>query len=338
MEGTEHPDFRALFEQALSAVVITDDEGHLLEANPAAARLLGVPREDLKGRRADEFVAPGYDAEGRRARLHRDGSQVGVIRIRRPDGSTRDAHYTATAGFEPGKNMSILQDVTERLALERELSSALDRERALRTKILDAQEQERRRIALDLHDDIVQVLTALQLRIGLLERAGVDEAVVGGLEGQIADAIVRARHLMFSMHPRMLDEAEVGDVLAVLVDGWTEMPATTFDDQVSASLPEDTRYALFRIAREALSNIRRHAGATHAAVRVALDGDAVEMTISDDGRGCDLFSAGELHVGVASMRERAQTLGGTFDLESAPGLGTRVCVRLPLERRLVRAS
>lgn len=118
----------ALFESAIDAMIVTDDEGHIVEANPAATDLFGLPREQLLGRTAEEFAERGVDVPKMRERFIRQGKMSGEFRLVRPDGKARELDFRATASFLPGRHLSVLRDVTDKKRLEERLRHTLKME------------------------------------------------------------------------------------------------------------------------------------------------------------------------------------------------------------------
>ncbi len=215
----------------------------------------------------------------------------------------------------------------------REMLARLEAERrAAAEAALAAQERERARIALDLHDEVNQALTGLLLRIGTLRRKVDDPRLVAELDaiGKVASAAMEellgiARRL----RPSTLDDLGLEAALEALAEevGDESGTAVAFEAEGDfEGLGADVQLVAYRVAQEALSNVVQHAEARHARVRLLRAGAGLELRIADDGRG---FATGN-HVealGIAGMRERALLSGGTLTVESEPGAGTRVTLR-----------
>ncbi|WP_448622120.1 sensor histidine kinase [Geodermatophilus sp. URMC 65] len=214
------------------------------------------------------------------------------------------------------------------------------RQRALSERLVEAQDDERARIAADVHDDSIQALAAVDLRLGALrnrlrdrvpeEAAGV-EIVMHAVHG----ASVRLRHLLFELETPVLD--------ASLTEGLRDAAAQVFEDgdvawsveeRGQAPLPQQVRVSAYRIAREAMVNARKHAGARHVTVTVDATGRGVQVQVVDDGRGIDHTASarsGRRHSGVVAMRDRALASGGWWRSEPGPGgTGTAVSFFLPV--------
>jgi signal transduction histidine kinase len=207
-----------------------------------------------------------------------------------------------------------------------------------RERLVSAREEERRRLRRDLHDGLGSQLAALNLQAGAL-RSLIEtdpeaaRAEVAELRAQLKGAITSIRTLVHSLRPPALDELGLSVALRerarqFQADGLvvvTELPETTPD------LPAAVEVAVYRIVEEALTNVAKHARARRCVVRLDFAGE-VRLSISDDGVGID--PRAPAGVGLVSMRERAEELGGVCQLEPAPGGGTRVGVRLPCAREL----
>jgi signal transduction histidine kinase len=214
------------------------------------------------------------------------------------------------------------------------------RQRALSERLVEAQDDERARIAADVHDDSIQALAAVDLRLGALrnrlrERAPDEVAGVETVMDAVHGASVRLRSLLFELETPVLD--------ASLTDGLRDAAAQVFEDgdttwsvdeRGRAPLPQQVRVSAYRIAREAMVNARKHARARHVAVTVDATGRGVEVHVVDDGVGVDHAASarsGRRHSGVVAMRDRALASGGWWRSVPGPGgAGTAVSFALPV--------
>ncbi|MBI2917387.1 MAG: sensor histidine kinase [Chloroflexi bacterium] len=199
-----------------------------------------------------------------------------------------------------------------------------------------AQEEERRRIARDLHDDTIQGLVSVSRRLEALEGQAAPPVA-----GEVREVRQRTQALLdgvrrFSRHLRPPVVDDLGLVPAI--EGLASQQRVPAEVRVVGSprrLPSEVEVALFRIAQEALSNVEKHSGASRATVRVAFNGTSVSLAVSDDGCG---FSApqhvgglaGDGRLGLLGMQERAELIGGAFRISSTPGQGTTVTVEVPM--------
>jgi two-component system, NarL family, sensor histidine kinase UhpB len=220
-----------------------------------------------------------------------------------------------------------------------------DQVRNLSGALIRAQEDERQRIARELHDDTGQVLTLLLIRLKLLESQPGAEAVqpqIAELRGLIASAIDQVRRLALNLRPPTIDQLGLLPALRTLVATFTESTGV----HVSLDLPREPialarerTLAVYRVVQEALTNAAKHANAQHISMVVRREGDWLVAMVRDDGRGYlpDAFigrhrqSSGGAGVGLFGMEERARLAGGNLSLQSAPGRGASVTLRVPLE-------
>jgi PAS domain S-box-containing protein len=251
-------------------------------------------------------------------------------------------------------HQGILVDITEAVRMRAELRSRLEElrhldeeRRSLLARLVLAQEEERRRIASNIHDDPLQKITAAAMRLDMLvadQPALAKDEKIDRLVDSLRVSIASLRHLMFEVQPYSLERD--GD-LDLALRTLTELEASA--DQATryelewnarSTLPSETATVLYRIAQEAVVNARKHAGATHVTISVVDRGQSVCLRIDDDGVG---FSSEFLggsppgHLGLTAMRERAEMVGGTFAIRSTPGTGTSVEVRLPVNGAATRA-
>jgi signal transduction histidine kinase len=243
----------------------------------------------------------------------------------------------ATGERGPGADDAHLRLLNERLydAVEN-----LERLQAERETLLDqlgaTRIEERQRLAVDLHDDVVQVLAAVGMRLDLLERKLENtplEDHVGPVRSAVGDAISRIREMIADLRPaEIAAEGLAATITRQLTDVFAGETGFDVDSRLEHDPPLDTAVAMFRIACEAAVNAHRHGNARHVDIRLAReDGEAV-VRVQDDGTGFDpaVVEARSGHVGLAGMRERTEAAGGTITIESAPGSGCTVEARIPL--------
>jgi PAS domain S-box-containing protein len=239
----------------------------------------------------------------------------------------------------------IMLDITAQKEAEEKLLWSLDvlrktihQRRALAQRLESAQEEERRRIAQDIHDDPIRVMSALDLRLRMLaEQPGrITPGALEELQAIVAASVERLRSLLFELWPTALEHDGLAASLrlylghtAALV-GWT----TELIDELGTEPPTEVRSVLYRIAQEAVVNARKHAGAHTVRLSLAEAGDGIVVRISDDGVGFDPSEAAgprRGHLGLSTMAERAELLGGWCRITSAPGSGTTVESWLPAD-------
>lgn len=215
----------------------------------------------------------------------------------------------------------------------------------LSRRILQAQEDERQRVARELHDEAAQALTSLLVRLRLLERARTPEeaqARVGELRELTAAALDEVRRVALDLRPKILDDLGLVAALGWRVDefnGANAAQATLRVEGIEHRLPHTLELVFYRVAQEALNNAARHANATSVQMTLALCNGALSLEVADDGAGFNPQSApnggGERHsgLGLLGIRERMGMIGGQAVIESTPGRGTRLLVSAPVEDR-----
>lgn len=240
-------------------------------------------------------------------------------------------------------NRSLEALVRERTAalssVNADLLDAKLRARELSSQLIAAQEEERRHIARELHDDTGQSLSVMRMHLSDLQRGG------AGAMARLPDciaivdaAIARIRAMALSLRPTMLDDLGLADALQWALEhqakaaGWrTELQA----DDIPVAVPPDVQTACFRIAQEALANAARHAGASEMTLGLRMVGSDLELSVGDNGSGFDLEryrspQERKKHFGLMTMTERAGLAGGTLAIDTAPGSGTRIRASFPV--------
>ncbi len=322
--------YRNVVEQAAEGIFLLDLESlRMLEANAALAATLGYAPEELRGMSFYDISAHERESVDRNVeRVVREGRlSLGLRQYRRKDGGLVDVEISiSTVPYGDRRVMCVVaHDVTERNRAERALQ--------------DVREAERNRIARELHDSILQDIVYALQEIQVLQVTsanGGDPALQ-----ESADALRRSveglRGAIFELRLKETMERSFVSSLKNLVDLNRRMARGRYEldlvvrDGVPRSLPEGYGQELVRIVQEALTNVRRHAAASHVRVELGVEGDALYAEVRDDGSG---FDPGESQTGIGqySMRQRALDLGGEVEVESGPSRGTRVLFRVPLSR------
>ncbi|MGH7233763.1 MAG: sensor histidine kinase, partial [Nitrospiraceae bacterium] len=235
----------------------------------------------------------------------------------------------------------------ERKRAEEALQGAHERLQALSRQLMHVQEQERRQLARDLHDEIGQALTAVKMNLQTLQRGGGTSGIAPPLEdsiGIIDGMLQHVRDLSLDLRPSLLDDLGLVSAVKWYVSrqaeraGWT---AEVMAEESLSRLPADMAVACYRVVQEAVTNAMRHAKASRISVSLQRRDRELEIVIHDDGVG---FNASEAHMravrgqslGLVGMEERIRILEGRLTIDSDPGQGTRVTVRIPLREDIVR--
>jgi signal transduction histidine kinase len=223
--------------------------------------------------------------------------------------------------------------------LEKTTASKSDLER-LAGRLITSQEDERRRVARELHDDLSQRLAALAIEAGRLEQLaeGVNEELRAGfarVKKQVAALSDDVHGISRGLHPAMLEDLGLETAIEVEARAFFERggaPVELEAGSMPSALSADAKLALYRIVQESLRNVQKYADADSVHISLFQDGEAVALRIRDDGRGFDRASKGfRPGLGLASMEERVRLLGGTLRVESSPGKGTLIEVKIPAD-------
>lgn len=346
-----HETYRHLVEGIPAVLYIdaNDETPTNIYTSPQVEAMLGFPVDRWR----DENLWAARIHEGDRERVeraHRESMQSGrpfhvEYRLIAADGRevwVRDeAVLVADAEGRPLFWRGIVSDISATKGTEDKLRRSLevlrttmeDRQRLLQ-RLEEAQEEERRRIAADIHDDTIQVMSAADIRAQSLAQRLEDpdlRAEADELREVIRASVERMRQLVFELRPPVLDqEGLVAALRAYAADG---VPPAQIVDRLRFEPPPETRATVFRIAQEAIANARKHARASAISVALVDEVGGISVTVSDDGRGFDAAapgSRGRGHIGLLTMVERAELAGGRCSVESTPGAGTTVTVWLPV--------
>lgn len=234
--------------------------------------------------------------------------------------------------------IGLLIERTSRRRAEKVLRSSQSELRALTSRLLQAQESERRRIARELHDDLNQVLALIAIELDLLaqsppEPGSTYDNRVRGLSGRVKQLSSAVHDLSHQLHPAKLEQLGLVAALRGLCCELAQAHGLSIEFAaagVPASIPGETALCLYRITQEALRNIIKHSGAPHARVELCGSPDAITLKISDDGAGFDpVGSDGNPGLGLVSMRERLRLVGGQIAIDARPAGGVRIDVRIP---------
>jgi PAS domain S-box-containing protein len=325
----------AIVESSDDAIIGKSLDGTIVSWNRGAERMYGYSAAEAVGQPISILFPAGvrehYFARMERLKRGEEIEPYETIRRRR-DGVEIDVLLRMSAIRDAAGAMvgfsTIARDVTQVKA-----QATLERELAERQAVLDhfvtAAEEERRRIAGDIHDDSIQAISAAGLRLQLLRRELDDPtqlALLGELEETIRLSISRLRHLLFELRPPTLDTEGLVPALRMYLEQTRAESPTRFglNARLRSEPPEQVRVIVYRIAQEALTNIRKHARAAKAEIRLEERDGGYLVRVSDNGCGFAVEETAALpgHLGLAGLRQRAELAGGWVRLESTPGVGT----------------
>jgi PAS domain S-box-containing protein len=345
--GAELQRFRALVEASSDFIAMAALDSSVLYVNPAGRAMVGLaPDADVTTTKIADYLTPeGLEAWTRveQPAIREQGQWEGESTLRDRKGGP--PIHVAIASFlmyddrhEPFALATVRRDITERIAQEDALRELVVQREALLARLVQAQAQERAEIARDVHDDTVQVLAAVDLRLGLLRRQ-LDQETPGlsDVLDPVADSVARAtnrlRALLFNLEPPDLAAGLAHALRSAADEIFRETPTRwAVDGEAEPATVDSTRSTAFRIAREAMINVRKHADAATVQVTVAGRHGGLEVSIADDGVGLGPgpVQSSSGHHGLTSMRDRADIAGGTWEIRVRPEGGTEVVFWLPI--------
>ena len=331
--------FRELFENAHDAIWLHDLDGNFITANKAAEKLSGYSMEELCKMNVKSFLSDESLNLARHIRSkllqNEPVEQPYEQRLIKKDGSEAVVQLATSLVFdrsEPAAFQHIARDITEQKRMQENLRFYLQ-------QVTKAQEEERKRISHELHDETVQALVVLSRQLDTLTSGdkGLPEDSRHRLEEiwkQTDDIIREVRRLSQDLRPAALDRLGLLPALEWLASEVTEYSGIVTKVNILGKqrrLPEEVELVLFRITQEALRNVWRHSQASKAEIKVEFEQSKTRITVSDNGEGFNLpDKIGDLardgKLGLAGMQERAQLVGGTLMVQSRPGGGTSISV------------
>jgi two-component system sensor histidine kinase UhpB len=333
--------FEAVFELMPNAIWIAEDE-RIVFVNRACGKLFAAPkRASLLGRSIASLLGPDSRAAVQAAmeRAAGTGESVTLVqeRIERLDGEVRDVEIALAPLPDHGKTtlQMVISDVTHLRREALEAQQARHELRGLSERLVEAREDERRRIARELHDELGQRLTALKLDLAsLAPGARVPRARSAHMLEMLDETVASVRRIAADLRPLMLDDLGFNDAIRWLARDTSQrmgIEVSVSLDEADPRLDERATTALYRMVQEALTNVVRHAHATTAHVDAHEHGGRLMLTVQDNGCGFPeqaTRKAGSF--GLMGMRERVFMLGGEVRIDNPPGGGARVTVILPL--------
>jgi len=334
--------YRDLFESAEDAIWVQNMDGEIIMANEACVKLTGYSRQELTGMNVKEFLSGEALQRAREVgrRLLRGEALDAPYeqRMTRKDGA--EAHLRLSASLitrdgQPKAYQLIAHDITEEKRMENNL-------RFYVRQVTEAQEEERKRIARELHDETAQELVAASRQLDSLisvpgEVPERDIKLLDGIRAQVDKTLEGVRRFSQDLRPSVIDDLGLLPALDWLVSDLEKQFAIGIGMAVlgpERRFSPEVELVLFRIAQEALRNVWKHSGASRAWLTVEFGNNKTTLAVTDNGKGfevprsvADLANVGKL--GLAGMEERARLVGGKLTLESEPGKGTTVTVEVP---------
>src|ERR1700722_3595971 len=320
LEGADLP-YHALVERMQQGAAMLDSRGCIVYCNLGLAQLLGVPRETAVGLALQDFIAQADRTKCQKLLQEtQGGSSEGEMLLHRGDNRQIAANFSFKLLSQDKSTTAVLiTDLTERKQ-QIELASRLQQ----------MQDDERRRIARELHDSVGQLLVAIGMNIAMVQSQAHKLDPLGAKavaeNAELVEQVSREiRTVSYLLHPPLLDVAGLISALRLYVDGFSERSQIKVDLHVPQDfprLPDTVEIAVFRMVQESLTNIHRHSGSLTATIRIHRDGERLVVHVQDNGKGiprekqAELTGSGHSGVGFAGMRERLTQLGGKLEIQS----------------------
>jgi PAS domain S-box-containing protein len=348
LQGAEHP-YRLLVETIEEGAATLSDDGTVLYSNKSFAAFFGVPLERFIGAPLQSFLS-GNDAEFLKTLIMgaKLASTRGEIRLHGKNGKSRTVRLTLSPNRELGVEAicAVATELTEIVDANQALRVTETSLRQLSARLLQLQDEERRRIARDLHDITGQKIAVLSMSLDRLARLTeqrkpeAKDSIKESREivSQIGEEI---RTLSYILHPPLLDECGLASAVHWYAEGFQKRSSIKLEVEVDADLPRlpaDAETTLFRVVQESLTNVHRYSGSSSAKIRISKSSGEVLLEVIDYGHGiksgtarAKLDGPAPLGVGIPGMRERLHQLGGELIVDFGTS-GTRVAATLPIRK------
>lgn len=341
LKSAEQP-YRVFVETMNEGAVTLRPDGTILYCNNRFGELLKQPIERIIGSSVYQFIAPTGKGDFESAFQNgREGSSIVEILLKGGDGQLTPVQLSLCPleSDEVPCICMVVMDLTERMRAEQKLRESEERLRYLSTQLLIAQENERKRIASEIHDSLGSSLAAIKFRMEqVLQKDGIGDP--GNIIASIQKAIEESRRIQMVLRPSSLDDLGILPTLNWFCREFQETyPSIHIKTQINIeekNVPDHLKTVIYRICQEAFNNIAKHSKARLATLSLRKT-DQIELAIEDDGQGFDLeeklFAENpDRGLGLTSMRERAELSSGSFVVESIQGSGTTIRVSWPVER------
>jgi PAS domain S-box-containing protein len=344
---------RGILDSAMDAIITVDEHQHIVLFNHAAEEVFGCPRdqaigaplawfipERFRGRHTEDIKRFGDTHSGSRRMGGGVGARV-VMGLRR-NGEEFPIEASISQNSQGGQRFYtvILRDVTERAKAEEALRRSREELRQFSIAANTLREQEKSRVARELHDELGQSLTALKIDVGWLKerlasQGGEVAAKLASMQVMLDGTVGSARRISADLRPLMLDDLGLVAACDWLASNFGERTGVNCELTMGGDdldLPDPYATAVFRVLQESLTNIAKHAEATQVEATLDRDGDEVTLTVRDNGKGFDPGAPRKPNsFGLLGLRERAYLLGGEATIESMPGKGTTIQMQIHIE-------
>jgi len=338
---------RALFEAAAQAIFVVDRKGHIVMMNPATEKMLGYEESELLGQAVEVLVPEALRGGhvGHRSGYFRNPQTRPMghgldLQARAKDGTILDVEISLSYIQSAGETLAVafMSDISKRKGDEQAIRRQREDLRTLAGRLMTAQDDERRRIARDLHDDLSQKLAYLAMDLGKLASKAESKELLDraqALQRRAAEAAETVRHISHQLHPSILDDIGLEAALEQCSEEFEERSGirTHFlSRDVPDSIPRDVASSMYHIFQESLRNVSKHSEAEEVFVTLESVDSVLRLNVRDEGVGLPphRLQAAATGIGIVGMKERAHLVNGTVSIDSKHGEGTEVTVSVPL--------
>ena len=345
---------RAILDSAMDAIITVDERQHIVLFNKAAEAVFQCPRDQAIGAPLEWFIPQRFRGEhgahvkrfgDTGASSRRMGGAARVVMGLRRNGEEFPIEASISTTTENGQRFFtvILRDVTDRAKNEEALRKSREELREFSMAANSVREQEKSRIARELHDELGQALTALKIDVGWLKerlasQGGEVAMKLASMQVLLDGTVAAARRISADLRPLMLDDLGLVAACDWLVNNFTQRTGIQCEFTMGAGeldLPDPYATAIFRVLQESLTNVAKHASASHVDATLSREGDQVTLTVRDNGKGFDMSDPRKPNsFGLLGLRERAYLLGGDATVTSAPGRGTTIELQLRVDEKV----
>ena len=342
--------FRTIIREAALGIALIDQQGRLIEGNPALLAMLGYAPEELRGMELTRINPPENAASSWKNFQKLLTGKQDICRMETPyirkDGwigwGRQSISLVRDAGGKPKFAIALFEDITERRESEEKIRTYQEQLQSLASELSLTEERERRRLATVLHDHIAQLLVVTKGKLEKMQDSALYRSLANPVEEirrLIEESIRYTRSLIFELSPPILYDLGFGPAMEWLAEHMQQqygLEVEVEDDGHAKPLDNEARMLLFRAVRELLFNVLKHAQVSWVRVRLRRDGKQLQVIVEDNGVGFppEKFGASSAKMegfGLFSIRERLNYFGGRMDIESIPGQVTRVILTMPLK-------
>ena len=337
--------YRSYIDNAPDGVFIADEEGKFIEMNEAASAITGYSVDELSQMSFSDLIQQKSNNDSIKSfvEIVNNGNTTSDLLYNHKNGSKRWWSLEAVR-LTDGRFLCFTKDITDRKRAEQELHCSLEQLHQLTQHIEEVRENERVVIARELHDDLGQALTAVKIDLGIIKRDVSDEKVISKINKVselVRDTIITVQRLTAQLRPQIIDDLGLEAAIEWYIKEFAQRNGMEILLHIDSnlSIPPNASLTVFRIMQESLTNISRYAKASKIQISLNKSGDNINFSVSDNGIGIsETQIKSKKSFGLIGMKERAASLGGTFEVCRGPENGTIIKVSFPLNYRKVNET